>query len=1035
MTVTIGISSVERRRGLLTALFCVAGLLADSAAAQTISDSAPPASRKLPEYALGIDLQTQTGRVTVDQRVTWTNPGTAATDKLVFQVVPNHRPSAQELNVGDRTVESLRLDPRDSIDRRGRRFHLTAATIGSQPLTCTFDTEHDTHLHVRLPRPVAPGESVEIRLRYLIDLPQVMGRLGQHKGVTNLLNWYPVLAVYEGDRWQPVPYIAWHQPWYNEAGNYRVRLRLPADQKVVTGGRVVSQTVDRSGQRVLEIEGEGLRDFTIVASSLFREWRSEANGVPIRVTALPGHEDAAEVAVRTAEDCIRTYSEWFGPYPYREFELTESYFGWNGNESSGVVMIDERIFAMPAYGHRYVEHLICHEMCHQWWYSAVGTDGYHEPWMDEGLVQWFSRVKMEDKYGPDPSLLQLPAFGVLKFPNVQYRSLLHSGYQTFHDRGGSGAALASLDEIGHLHNLFSLVYDRGAQITGMIQHRMGRENFFAFMKQLYAKYRFGILKAADFQRELEDFTGEDWQPFFDQWLHSGHESDWKLEHVDVTETENGYRTRARIVQRADIPEPVEIGVSVPGSARPYRIATIGEAQQLMQRSRNLSTEADSTGIAATPISAGKELSDSEAASSGSETQPGVANSGGDGITVERQSDNDWLVTIVSDERPAQIEIDPDGTVLDANRSNNCWKPSYNFRVTPFYTPADEAPLLQPHNQHSIVTGFGVDSDGRIGFRSSLLHSNRYRISPFVSYTAATASNNDDHISAGVDAVFYNVPSSNWQLLARYEHALLSTLSNDPGHQARFALRRVLKYTTSLIYPNASYIDFYTRLGDNFFPDRNTAISADPRVQNYDNVRAFGVAYHLDSQMPYWDPDQGFRFDAGYEHGFTAFDDGAAYDRVTGQFGVVQRLSEAPWWLSETKLAARVSSGYGWNDNGRHFRFGGPGRFRGIAANDLIGNAFWVSTLEWRFPLSGELDYEAVDNTAGLHSIDGALFYDVGRSYLFNSPQGDIDHAVGGGLYFQIPLLSFVENLTVRTEYGYSLVNETSAAWFGLYRAF
>jgi outer membrane protein assembly factor BamA len=188
-------------------------------------------------------------------------------------------------------------------------------------------------------------------------------------------------------------------------------------------------------------------------------------------------------------------------------------------------------------------------------------------------------------------------------------------------------------------------------------------------------------------------------------------------------------------------------------------------------------------------------------------------------------------------------------------------------------------------------------------------------------------------------------------------------------------------------------------------------------------------------MPYWDPDRGFRLDAGYEHGFQIFGDGDSYDRVNGQVGMVQRLSSAPGWLSETKLAGRLAGGYGWDNNGQHFRFGGPGRFRGVQADGVEGNAFWLSTLEWRFPLSGEIDYQVIDNTAALHSIDGALFYDVGRSYLFDRPQGDIDHAVGGGLYFEIPLLSFVENLTVRTEYGYSLVNHTSAVWFGLYRAF
>ena len=55
-------------------------------------------------------------------------------------------------------------------------------------------------------------------------------------------------------------------------------------------------------------------------------------------------------------------------------------------------MIDARIFNTPKYAARYVEQLVSHEICHQWWYSAVGTAGYHEPWMDEGLVTWFTQV-------------------------------------------------------------------------------------------------------------------------------------------------------------------------------------------------------------------------------------------------------------------------------------------------------------------------------------------------------------------------------------------------------------------------------------------------------------------------------------------------------------------------------------------------------------------------------------------------------------------------------------------------------------------
>ena len=945
--------------------------------------------RNLPKYQLSIDLQPDQRRVEVSQQVHWTNPGTQPTRELVFQVVPNNKLSPEMIAAGERTVESLRLDPRNSIDVDGRRFHLTEAFSGGQSVKCTFDSEHDTHLHVTLPSAVLPGQSVEVSLRYWLEIPPIMGRFGQFKGVTNLLNWYPVLAVYRDDKWVPVPYIAWHQPWHNEAGNYSVELRLPATHKVVTGGRVVNRSAKQNGTQQLSIRGEGLRDFTIIASERFEELTSRVGETPIRVLYFPEHKESAEVALKTVEDSIATYNQWFGPYPYREFELSESYFGWNGNESSGVVMIDERIFDAPQYAARYLEHLVSHEVCHQWWYSAVGTDGYHEPWMDEGLVTWFTRVKMEDKYGRDAEFLDVPGMGPLQLPNVQYRSLVHGGYDTYRRRGGEGAAAGSLDDIGHLHNLFALVYDRGARVTGMIQQRMGRRRFFEFMRILYGKYRFRILTMAAFQHELESYTGENWEPFFQNWLHGNGEADWSLNDVSVSETESGYQTQVRVSQTGTPADVVDVGFTFKDGQRPVRIATLSETQ----------------------------------------------NHNGDGVRVQQLAPNDWLVTVVSDEEPSQVSVDPDGYVIDSNPHNNNWRPDCTVRVSPFYSPLDEAAIMQPWQKHSCVAGFGLDSDGRFGLRGALMSTNRYRISPFIAYTAATAARNDDHLSAGVDAQFFNSPSSNWQLLARYEYALLSTLANDPGHQARIAMRRILNYSTSLIYPALSYVDVYTRFGDNFFPDEDNSISMDPTIEQFDNVRAFGIDYHADSQMPYWDPDRGVRFDANYEHGFRAFGGGASYNRISGQLGTVQRLSALPGWLSETKAAGRIAGGYGNSNHGEHFRFGGPGRFRGRDATATEGNAFWLSSLEWRFPIGGEIDYQLLDNTAGLHSVDGAIFYDVGRSYIHDEAQGKTDHAIGAGLYFQIPLLSFVENLTIRTEYGYSVTNSTGAFWFGLYRAF
>jgi len=509
-------------------------------------------------YRMQIDLETDRARVVVRQFVQWTNTGHQAADRMLFHVAPNHRPTERQCEIYERTIESLRIEPRDSLDRHGRRFHLVSLTRRGRKLRHWFDPEADTHLHVQLDRFVQTGESIEVQLDYWIDLPPLQGRVGQFRGVTNLLNWYPVLAVFGNDGWDATPFVGWHQPWHNEVGHYEVTLKLPADQRVATGGRVLSRIVDERGRQVLQITGRSLRDFTIVCSNRFESYESEVDGIPIRVLAFLEDQGNARLALQIAVESIRRFSKWFGPYPCREFELVETYFGWNGNESSGLVMIDQRILDAPRRAGLYVEHLVTHEICHQWWYSAVGTDGSREPFMDEGLVAWLTRVAIEEKYGRDPGVLDVPGAGLCGLPNIPYQTLVGSGFDLYRDRGGNGQTQSTLSEFGHVHNLFFHVYDRGACIVGMIQHRLGREWFLAFLSRVYRSYRFRIIHIADFQRELEKFTGQTWQPFFDDWLRSARMTDWAVADVKVHRRRDQFHTVVSIEQQGEIFEPINI---------------------------------------------------------------------------------------------------------------------------------------------------------------------------------------------------------------------------------------------------------------------------------------------------------------------------------------------------------------------------------------------------------------------------------------------------------------------------------------------
>src|SRR2546430_16175338 len=109
-----------------------------------------------------------------------------------------------------------------------------------------------------------------------MHLPQKQGRWGQWQDVTFLSNWLPVLAFYDDKGWQPTPYVPWHQPFFNEAGLYGVRLTLPAGQKVAATAAVRTATNLAGGLRQIDFAPCHARDFAILCSPRYQEFTGHA---------------------------------------------------------------------------------------------------------------------------------------------------------------------------------------------------------------------------------------------------------------------------------------------------------------------------------------------------------------------------------------------------------------------------------------------------------------------------------------------------------------------------------------------------------------------------------------------------------------------------------------------------------------------------------------------------------------------------------------------------------------------------------------
>jgi hypothetical protein len=996
----------------------------------------------LPHYDIDMNLDLAGHQVFVHQRVTWTNRHQRPAEELVFNGHSHYTVPDDDVGLLAKTLEIMRMMPSDALTGNVPPLDIRKVCVGDLELHFEWQKDINTALVVHLPHPVTQGQTVVVDIDFVFHLPQKQGRWGQWEGVTTLSNWLPVLAYFDDLKgWQPTPFIPWHQPFFNESGIYCVRATLPCDQKIASSGFVVAERRLADGTKQVEISAPGVRDFAFLCSSRYCEFTQQCGATLVRCVAFPEHEHYARAALRTICEVFPYYSQWFGPYPWPELTFAESYFGWNGNECATLVMIDERVFNMPHLADGYVEYLIAHETCHQWWYNLIGTNGYCETWMDEAMANYFAHRFLTKKYGTkNNTLLTFPP-GLEWLPNIKRQSYRYYGFYGTVGRNEQTRTLENMEDFKHVITLFSMAYDKGGTIVGMIEDRLGEAAFLDFNRIIYQRYQYRMLRVADYQHELEEYTGNKplWEEFFHHWLYGAGLSDWSVEHVKVEPLgergEEGHflsalhregpgacHVEVLLHQKAEINEQTVLGVCFDG----------GEGYQLR--------------IPIIPAAGTMHLDDPPA-------------------YVEVLPDNRVRVQMTLPRCPTQIAVDPDQVLVDKDPSNNYWKTPVRWRITPLYTFIDETALTTDYDKWNIIAGpwaFGSAYDDPWYTRSTMLGARigAYRTEYFAGGLYAAYRTDYRDIVAGVDALWDHTPLPNTQLGFNVEQRLVTFYDGENRALRATAFGRyVFQYTDSLYLPPMHYAEVFGNYQNDFLPfDRHGVPSRGPGPptflsERYDHETTAGLHYHIDYLTPYWDPEGGFRLDATYQGGVAKFDRDQATHQVSAQLSFVKSMPDLDgWlegcaqlagvagpvlrWLSATRWAVRAYGAAAVPDRGEFFSLGGSEQFRGFDLRERQGSVVWVGSVEWRVPIIRRVEYDVCDHLVGVRNIYAAAFYDIGDAYIDSHSFGPVVHALGMGLRLDLAWLGVVERTTMRFDVAKTVNADTPwQFWFGFHHPF
>lgn len=240
-------------------------------------------------------------------------------------------------------------------------------------------------------------------------------------------------------------------------------------------------------------------DFTLVGIS---------GNIPVWTYVFKDNRNEGFYDYAVAVKPVKLYSELIGPYPYEKLANVQSTTTFGGLENVGCIFYNENSVT----GKGEAEGLIAHEVAHQWFGNSVTESDWHHIWLSEGFATYLTSVYLEKMYGKERLT------GEMKSDRDQVLR--------YYLRSPRPVIDTTITNLKRLLNANS--YQKGAWILHMLRHELGDEIFWKGMKSFYEKFRNKNALTSDFEKTMEEASGQDLNGFFRQWLYVAGQPDLKI---------------------------------------------------------------------------------------------------------------------------------------------------------------------------------------------------------------------------------------------------------------------------------------------------------------------------------------------------------------------------------------------------------------------------------------------------------------------------------------------------------------------------
>jgi puromycin-sensitive aminopeptidase len=238
----------------------------------------------------------------------------------------------------------------------------------------------------------------------------------------------------------------------------------------------------------------------------------QADGVPIRVWAVPGKGHLARFALQVAAFSLQFFHEYYGvPYPGDKLDLIAiPDFAFGAMENLGAITFRETALlvdeASATHGEQArVAHVVAHEIAHMWFGDLVTMAWWNGLWLNEAFAT-FMEVLAVDAW--------------------------RSGWERWNHFGVSRAAAFLTDGLQSSRPIeFDVVapkdaeamfdvltYEKGGAVLRMLEQYLGPHSFRTGVRRYLVTHHFATAETTDLWKAIGEACGEPIPEMMDGWI-------------------------------------------------------------------------------------------------------------------------------------------------------------------------------------------------------------------------------------------------------------------------------------------------------------------------------------------------------------------------------------------------------------------------------------------------------------------------------------------------------------------------------------